>query len=95
MVLKLVDTRVEKNSKCEMYVGYYLGIPVDVAKIYKRATVLHAFKLTSKMYQCQFIPNPFSSFGALRKGLSNLSTNDPEGYKRMCLVIEEHNRSGK
>ena len=66
MVLKLVDTRVEKNSKCEMYIGYYLGVPIDVVKIYKRSTAVHLFKPTVSMYQWKYSDNPFSSFNELK-----------------------------
>jgi len=71
MVLKLVDTRIEKNSKCEMYIGEYLGIPVDMVKIYKRATSVHAFKPTVEIYQYEYSDKPFSTFESLKNHFEN------------------------
>lgn len=67
MVLKLVDTRVEKNSKVEMYTGHYLGHVVDAVKIYKRASAFHPFKFTHEIFKCDLQEEPFSSIGPLKK----------------------------
>jgi hypothetical protein len=91
MVLKLVDTRIEKNSKCEMYIGEYFGIPVDVVKVYKRATAVHQFKLTVEMYQWKYSDSPFSTFSALKdKFRKDLSEMPIEEYHKFMFDLQQN-----
>lgn len=66
MVLNLVDTRVVKNSKVEIYSGECLGEQIEAVKIFNRASSVHRFKLKSKLFKAESLDAPFNSFGDLK-----------------------------
>jgi len=67
MVLKLVDTRVEKNSKLEMYAGMHLGHVVEGVKIYSRVTMHHQFKFVREMFRCDLSDQSFPDTKAIKE----------------------------
>ena len=66
MVLKLVDTRVEKNSKCEMYAGVHGGHILEGVKIYSRVTMHHQFKFVKELYRCDLSEESFHSINPIK-----------------------------
>jgi hypothetical protein len=67
MVLKLVDVRVESNTKVEIYHGSYLGHSVEAVKIYNRKTSLSPFKFTRQLYKSDLNDQPFNYPEFLKK----------------------------
>lgn len=61
MVLNLVDQRVVKNSKVEIYSGHYLDQEIEAIKVFVRATAIHAFKEKSIRYRIANQPVEFNN----------------------------------
>lgn len=67
MVLKLVDVRVESNTKVEIYHGSYLGHAVEAVKIYNRKNSLRPFKFSRQLYKSDLDDQPYNYPEFLKK----------------------------
>lgn len=67
ILLKLIDTRVERNAKFEMYTGSYYGHGIEAIKIYSRKTSFHPFKFSTELFKCDLQEEPFSDVNNMKK----------------------------
>lgn len=89
MVLKLVDTRTEKNSKLEMYAGMHLGHIVEGIKVYSRVTVHHQFKFVREMFRCELSDSTFSDIKNVKAVIEDTFDKVKSATGEVCFTLSK------